>query len=149
GMSRGTPETTDEAERLCRRAIAMASSYGQAHSLLAWAILRRAQWVGDLRTVEAEVSAEAQFDLALDDRDPWAYLVQANLFRRTRRFAEAARSARRALELNPNSAMAHADLAISLAYQAHPDATDSAEHALRLSPRDRHVASHASLALTI
>jgi cytochrome c-type biogenesis protein CcmH/NrfG len=45
--------------------------------------------------------------------------------------------------------MAHADLAISLAYQAHPDAIDSAEHALRLSPRDRHVASHASLALTI
>ena len=149
GMSQVTPEATAEAERLCRQAIAMAPNYGQAHSLLAWAILRRAQWVGDLRTVEIEVNREAQIALTLDDRDPWAYLVQANLFRRTRRFVESARAARRALELNPNSAMAHADLAISLAYQAHPDAVNNAEHALRLSPRDRNVASYASLALTI
>ena len=149
GMSQVTPEATAKAERLCRQAIAMAPNYGQAHSLLAWAILRRAQWVGDLRTVEIEVNREAQIALTLDDRDPWAYLVQANLFRRTRRFTESARAARRALELNPNSAMAHADLAISLAYRAHPDAVNNAEHALRLSPRDRNVASYASLALTI
>jgi cytochrome c-type biogenesis protein CcmH/NrfG len=53
------------------------------------------------------------------------------------------------LELNPNLAMGHADLAISIAHLGNREAIDSAEHALRLSPRDRNVASEASLALTI
>jgi TolB-like protein/class 3 adenylate cyclase len=148
-IGQGTSEAAAEAERLCRRAIAIAPGYGQAHSLLGWAILRRAIWSGELRTVTAEVSTETQIALSLDDRDPWAHLIQAMLLRRSRRFAEAAHSARRALELNPNLAVAHADLALSLAHQVNPEAIASAEHALRLSPRDRIVATHASLALTI
>jgi adenylate cyclase len=145
----GTPDAAAEAERLCRRGIAVAPGYGQAHSLLAWAILRRSLWSGDLGTMLAEVVTETQIALSLDDRDPWAHLVQAMSLRRSRRFADAARSARRALELNPNLAMAHADLAISLSHLGTQEAVDSAEHALRLSPRDRNVASEASLALTI
>ena len=55
---------------------------------------------------------------------------------------------RRALELNPNFALAHAFLANALALQgAHQEAVDSAEHALRLSPRDRLVGTYASLAM--
>jgi len=148
-IGRGTPDASAEAEVLCRRAIAIASGYGQAHSLLGFAILRRSLSSGDFDTAMAEISAETQIALSLDDRDPWAHLVQAMSLRRSRRFADAARSARRALELNPNLAAAHADLAISLAHQGDQQAMDSAEHALRLSPRDRNVTMFASLALTI
>jgi adenylate cyclase len=70
------------------------------------------------------------------------------LFNRLRRFGEAVHSFRRALDLNPNFAPAHALLGQPLALQgAHQEAVDSAEHALRLSPRDRHVGTYASLAM--
>jgi adenylate cyclase len=147
-IGQGTRAENTEAEVFCRRAITIAPGYGRAHSLLAWALLRRAVYSGDLRTVLLEVGAETQTALALDDRDPWAHFAQGMLHQRSRRFGEAARSLRRALELNPNFALAHAYLALPLAHQeAHQDAVDSAEHALRLSPRDRTVGYYASLAM--
>src|SRR5215813_9948175 len=78
-IGQGTRGSNAEAERLCRRAIAISPGYGQAHSLLAWSLVRSTIWSGDLRTVEAEIAAEAQAALAADDRDPWAYLAQGNL----------------------------------------------------------------------
>jgi TolB-like protein len=147
-IGQGTRDETTEAEALCRRAIAIAPGYGRAHSLLAWALLRRTWWSGDLRTVVPEVSAETQTARAHDDRDPWAHLTQGILLRRLRRFGEAARSARQALELNPNFALAHADLGMTLSFQgAYQEAIASAKHAVRLSPRDRHVGTYASLAM--
>ena len=59
-IGQGTRDENIEAEALCRRAIAIAPGYGRAHSLLAWALLRRTVWSGDLRTVVPEVSAEAK-----------------------------------------------------------------------------------------
>jgi TolB-like protein/cytochrome c-type biogenesis protein CcmH/NrfG len=149
-IGQGTRNEITEAEALCRRAIAIAPGYGRAHSLLAWALLRRTTWPGGFRTIVPEVSAETQTALALDDRDPWAHYAQGHLLNRLRRFGEAARSLRRALELNPNFALAHAYLAVSLAFQGvHQEAVDSAEHALRLSPRDRSVGHYASFAMAI
>ena len=109
-IGQGTRDENTEAEALCRRAIAIAPGYGRAHSLLAWALLRRTTWSGDLRTVMPEISAETRTALALDDRDPWAHFAQGNLLYRLRRFGDAARALRRALELNPNFALAHAFL---------------------------------------
>src|SRR5713101_4624635 len=43
-IGQGTRDENTEAEALCRRAIAIAPGYGGAHSLLAWALLRRTQW---------------------------------------------------------------------------------------------------------
>jgi len=147
-IGQGTRDENTEAEALCRRAIAIAPGYGRAHSLLAWALLRRSLWTGDFQTVVPEVSAETQTALALDDRDPWAYFPSAMLQARLRRRGEAARSIRRALELNPNFALAHAFLATTLSNQgAHQEALGSAEHALRLSPRDRPVGVYASMAM--
>ena len=40
-IGQGTRDENTEAEALCRRAIAIAPGYGRAHSLLAWALLRR------------------------------------------------------------------------------------------------------------
>jgi tetratricopeptide (TPR) repeat protein len=65
-----------------------------------------------------------------------------------RRFDEAVRASRRALELNPNFALAHAFLGVSLAHQgARQQAVESAQQALRLSPRDRHVGTYASITM--
>jgi TolB-like protein/class 3 adenylate cyclase/tetratricopeptide (TPR) repeat protein len=147
-IGQGTRDENTEAEALCRRAIAIAPGYARAHSLLAWALLRGSAVSGDLQTVVAEVSAETHTALALDDRDPWAYLAQGNLFNRLRRFGDAERAFRRALDLNLNFALAHAFLAQPLASQgAYQEAVDSAEHALRLSPSDRHVGTYASMAM--
>jgi adenylate cyclase len=149
-IGQGTRDENAEAEALCRRAIAIAPGYGRAHSLLAWALLRRIAWSGDLRMVVPEVSAETQTALALDDRDPWAHFAQGMLQLRLRRFGEAVRALRRALELNPNFAAAHALLANTLAIQgAHQEAVGSAEHALRLSPRERPVGVYASMAMAL
>ncbi len=147
-IGQGTRDENTEAEALCRRAIAIAPGYGRAHSLLAWALLRRPAWSGDLRTVVPEISTETQTALALDDRDPWAHFALGMLQLRLRRFAEAVRALRRALELNPNFAAAHALLANTFAnHRAHQEAVGSAEHALRLSPRERPVGVYASMAM--
>lgn len=147
-IGQGTRDENTEAEALCRRAIAIAPGYGRAHSLRAWTLLRRTTWSGDFRVVMPEISAETRAALALDDRDPWAHFVQGNLFFRTRRFDDAARALRRALELNPNFALAHAFLGSSLNMQgAHQEAVDSAERALRQSPRDRSVGTYASMTM--
>jgi TolB-like protein/Tfp pilus assembly protein PilF len=137
------------AEALCRRAIALAPGYGQAHSLLAWILVRRSSRSGgDLRTVLPEASAEARTALDLDERDPWAQLTHGVVLWRMRRHGEAERAIRRALELNPNFALAHAYLGLPLgALGAHKEAAERAQHALRLSPSDLLVGIQASLAM--
>jgi adenylate cyclase len=127
----------NEAEALCRRAIAISPSYGQAHSLLAWVLLRRTDWSGDVASFFAEAAAEARTALDIDDQDPWAYLTRGLVLYRQRHHGEAERACRRALELNPNFALAHAILGLPLAYRgAHGEAFESAERAMRLSPND-------------
>src|SRR5262249_11640482 len=71
-----------------------------------------------------------------------------NLSNRLRRSAEAERTFRRALELNPNLALAHAMLGASLSARGlHQEGIERAEHAMRLSPNDRGVGMFALLAL--
>src|SRR5207244_2772729 len=50
-VGQGTFAGHQEAESLCRRAIANAPGYCQAHSLLAWVLLRRTIWSGNIRSV--------------------------------------------------------------------------------------------------
>jgi tetratricopeptide (TPR) repeat protein len=147
-IGQGSRDENAEAEALCRRAIAIAPGYGRAHSLLAWALLRRTMWSGGTKSVVPEANAEARIALGLDERDPWAHLAHGVVLFRKRQHGDAQRAFHRALELNPNFALAHARLAQPLYLQeAHQEAIDSAEHALRLSPRDRLVGTYASLAL--
>jgi tetratricopeptide (TPR) repeat protein len=144
-IGQGTRQGDFEAEALCRRAIASSSNYGQAHSLLAWSLLRKTLWSGDLRTVLPEVSAEVELALAYDDRDPWAYLAQCMALVRQRRFDDSARAAHRALDLNPNFALAYAFLGHPLIWQGeHERAISCAQDALRLSPHDRLVSTYAA-----
>jgi TolB-like protein len=146
----GTREANSEAEALCRRAIAIFPGYGQAHSLLAWSILRRSIWLGDFKGIVPEVSAETAEALALDDRDPWAYVAQGMLSNRLRRFDDGVRAWRKALELNPNFALAHAVLSLALSQKSEFDeAIQSAQRAMRLSPSDRLVGTYATFGVAM
>jgi adenylate cyclase len=148
--SQGTHAGMTEAEALCRRAITIAPGYSQAHSLLAWVVIRRTSWSGDVRTVLAEATNEAQTALGLDERDPWAHLTHGVVLWRMRRHGEAERAFRRALESNPNFALAHAFLGLPLAgVGAHQEALDSAKQALRLSPKDPLVFNFAARAMAV
>jgi TolB-like protein len=135
----------EESEALCRRAIAIAPGYGQAHSLLAWMVTRRtSQSGGDVMAILPEAMAEARIALDLDEGDPWAHMAHGMVLWRMHRHGEAERAYRRALELNPNFALAHALVGLPLAVQgAHQEAIWSAEHALRLSPNDRLIGGYA------
>jgi TolB-like protein len=148
-MGHCTRADDGEAERLCRRAIAISPGYGQAYSLLAWVLIRRAALVGDLiNTVLPKARAKARKALDLDPGDAWAHVADGMVLWRNRRHREAERAFRRALELNPNFALAHALLGLALAAQrTHKEATVSTEHALRLSPSDRLVDFYASRAM--
>ena len=145
-IGQGTRDENTEAEALCRRAIAIAPGYGRAHSLLAWALLRR---------TTGPATSEPSCQRSARKHGPHSGSTTAIPGRIWRTeccvfecaaVGEAERAFRRALELNPNFALAHARLAGSLAVQgARQEAADSAEHALRLSPRDRNVGTYASL----
>jgi len=148
-VGQGTRVGDMEAEGLCRRAIAIAPGYGQAHSLLAWALMRRpARLGGDIGSVLPEAMPESRAALGLDERDPWAHLSHGLVLWRTRRHNEAERAFRRALELNPNFALAHACLGLPLAVRGElKEAIRTAQHALLLSPNDRIIGARASEAV--
>jgi len=113
-------------------------------------LLRRTQFAGQVEALLLEAMAEARTALGLDDRDPWAHLAHGVALFRVRRYGEAERALRRALEFNPNLALAHAYLAWPLAVRgAHEEALKSAEHALRLSPNDPLVGAQGSYSIAI
>src|SRR5262249_31389514 len=135
----------NEAEALCRRAIAISPGYGQAQSLLSWVLLRRTDWSGDVASFFAEAEARARTALDIDEQDPWAHLTHGLVLYRQRRHGETERAFLRALELNPNFALAHAVLGLPLAYRgAHGEAVESAQRAMRLSPNDPLIGRQAS-----
>jgi adenylate cyclase len=147
-LGQGTREANTDAEALCRRAIAIAPDYGQAHSLLAWVLLRRTSWSGGLRAAVPEISTEVQAALGLDDHDTWAHLAHGILFLRLRRFDESVRALRRTVELNPNFALGHGALGLPLAlHGAQEEAIRCADYALRLSPNDRLVGAYSARAI--
>ena len=149
-VGEGTRTGNTQAEALCRRAIDIAPDYGQAHSLLAWVLERGTDWSGNVRTVLLEATTAAQTALRLDERDPWAHLTHGAVLWRTKCNEESERVLCRALELNPNFALAHALLARPLAMRgAHEEAIKSAQHALRLNPRDPLVGTYASFATAL
>jgi tetratricopeptide (TPR) repeat protein len=110
--------------------------------------LRSSNFGRNVKTVLAEATDETNKALNLDERDPWAYLTRGAVFFRGCRHGEAERAYRRALEFNPNFALAHALLSEPLAAQgANNEAVACAEHAVRLSPSDRLLGGTASFAM--
>jgi hypothetical protein len=83
-----------DAPTMTKGAIAIAPSYGHAHSVLPWVLLRRTDWSGDVVSFFAE--AEARTALDIDEQDPWAHLTYGLVFYRQRRHGEAERAYGRA-----------------------------------------------------
>jgi TolB-like protein len=147
-IGKGTRNPNAKAELLCRRAILLAPGCARAHSLLSWAVLGRLDWAGDVLSMLPEAREHAFAGLQLDERDPWAHLSQAVVLFRSREQGEAERGIRRALELNPNFALAYARLAdVLAAHGAGQEAIKCAERALRFSPVDRRVGTYATMAM--
>jgi adenylate cyclase len=141
-VSQGTLDGNAQAEALCRRAVLITPRYSQARSLLAWVLLR------GYRPRLQEALTEATTALSVDERDAWAHLTHGIALWRMRRHDEAERAFRRALDLNPNFALALAFLGCPLATRgADEEAIRSAERALRLSPADGLVSAYASFAM--
>ena len=141
-VSQGTLDGNAQAEALCRRALLTAPRYSQARSLLAWVLLR-----GHGPRLQ-EALTESIAALSFDERDAWAHLTHGIALWRMRRHRLAEQAFRRALDFNPNFALALAFLGCPLAVRgANEEAVRSAERALRLSPADGLVSAYASFAM--
>src|SRR5262245_50095621 len=93
---------------ILRRTIERYPDYGPAHSMLAFMLLlsqltgwKREEALGKEAASFAERAAE------LDDSDPWAHLALGYVALSRRRTDEAVEEFQRALDLNPNFAVAH------------------------------------------
>jgi len=137
-LGRMTKDDTDQARQLLKRAIAISPRYAKAHSLLAWAeVLLLGRGASDLETALPLAEHHARTALALDDADPWTFVGIAIVENFRSRYAEAMPAFHRAIELNPNFAMAHGWLAGAFALSGQTDAAlEAAQRAMRMSPRD-------------
>jgi tetratricopeptide (TPR) repeat protein len=137
-LARITIEDNEQARQLLNRAIALSPRYAKAHSLLAWAEINVVhKGVSDPSIVLPLAERHARTALALDDADPWTHFAAAYIEFFQSRYAPAIAAFRRAMELNPNFAMAHGWLGGALAYDGQSDAAlEALTQAMRMSPRD-------------
>ena len=123
---------------ILRRTIERYPDYGPAHSMLAFMLLlsqltgwKREEALGKQAALLAERAAE------LDDSDPWAHLALGYVALSRRRTDEAVEEFQRALDFNPNFAVAHGYLAMALALDGRSEkAITHAEQAIHMSPHD-------------
>src|SRR5262249_43616178 len=123
---------------ILRRTIERYPDYGPAHSMLAFMLLL-SQLTGWKReeALGKEAASFADRAAELDDSDPWAHLALGYLALSRRRTDEAVEEFQRALDLNPNFAVAHGYLAMALALDGRSEeAIAHAEQAIHMSPQD-------------
>ncbi|MCG2671532.1 winged helix-turn-helix domain-containing tetratricopeptide repeat protein [Bradyrhizobium sp. GCM10023182] len=132
-------ENLDIAADFANRAIAIAPEFGLPYGLRAFALGYRAytQWGPDWRQDAAQASADIKRTLSDQPDDPTALFLAGGASHFMGRHRTSIGLFERAIELNPNLAMAHGLLAISCASIDRPaDGLAHVETALRLSPRD-------------
>lgn len=131
-------QSSKEALALLDRAIESDPTYARAYSQKSWTLAWRALqgWESMDSALPAAIYAS---DMAIKyDRDePWAYIGLVFISVITRDGDKLLSSALRAVELNPNFALAHSFVGLSYALTGHGgDAFSWIEKARRLSPRD-------------
>jgi adenylate cyclase len=109
---RGSRDDTKAAIGILEQATARYPDYALAHSLLSFS-LTFAGHMGWTDQAEALKNSRRHVNVAvkLDDNDPWAHVALGYLAMLERRTEESIAAYRRALELNPNSAVARGELA--------------------------------------
>jgi adenylate cyclase len=138
-LIRLTKESLDTSVDLASRAIEIAPDFALAYGLRSFALGYRAytqwgpDWYGDAKQASADISRT----LGLQGSDPTALFLAGGASHFMARHRASVGLLERAIELNPNLAMAHGLLAISYASLDRPaDGLAHIERALRLSPRD-------------
>jgi TolB-like protein/Flp pilus assembly protein TadD len=137
-------EDNELARRVLDRAIALSPRYAKAHSLRTFAELRAfATGVTDLETTLSVAQQHARLALELDDQDAWTYFAIGAVEFWWGHYRDAIGAYLRAIDLNPNFALAHGFLGESLAWDCQSDAALTAvDGAIRMSPHDPFNAVH-------
>ena len=134
-----TKENLDTTVDMATRAIEMAPDFGLAYGLRAFALGYRAytQWGADWYEDAKQASSDISRTLGLQSNDPTVLFLVGGASHFMARHRASVGLLERAIELNPNLAMAHGLLGISYASIDRPiDGLAHIERALRLSPRD-------------
>jgi TolB-like protein/Flp pilus assembly protein TadD len=128
----------EAARELLRKAVTLDPGYGQAHSLLSFAITLGVHMGWDPRESALALASDgARRALFLDTDDPWAHVALGYVLAWSARADEAIAEYQKALALNPNFAVAHWLLALALCYLGRAEeALTHGDQAERLSPRD-------------
>jgi len=133
-----TEEGSRDALQLLDRAIEIDPTYARAYSQKAWTIAWRIhQGWEDADIALARSKDAAEKAIRFDPDEPWAYIGWLFIATITRDSDLLLSSAQRAIELNPNFAMAHSWLGAAYALIGQGDKSiEWIEKARRLSPRD-------------
>jgi TolB-like protein/Flp pilus assembly protein TadD len=121
-----------------QHAVGAYPEYAPARSLLAFSLLFAVHmgWLARAQVLRAG-HEHALAGTRLDDHDPWGHIALGYHALMERRTEEAIAAFRRAVDLNPNSAAAHAHLGHGLAFSGRDEeAIRHAGEAIRLSPLD-------------
>jgi adenylate cyclase len=132
---------------LLRSAVRQYPDYGPAHSLLAFVLLISGQvgWTTDgigygyqlSDDLKHEAATLARRALQLDYDDPWAHFALGNCCFAERRTEEAVNEYLKAIDLNPNFAIAYGSLGRALVFDGqYEDAISYFQKAFRMSPHD-------------
>jgi TolB-like protein/cytochrome c-type biogenesis protein CcmH/NrfG len=144
-----TSKESQSAIALLEEAVEKYPDYGPAHGLLAFALLVSGHvgWIpetGDPRHTTELVHRAGELArraVELDYEDPWAHYALGNYCFIERRTDEAVREYLKAIDLNPNFAIAYGSLGRALVFDGQPeDAINYFQKALRMSPHDPLVA---------
>jgi adenylate cyclase len=127
-----------EAIELLDRALAIDPTYARAYSQKAWTMAWRIhQGWEDIESALPTAIDAAEMAIRYDPDEPWAYIAWIFIATTTRDIEKLLWSARKAIELNPNFALAHSCLGAAHALTGRGDqAFKMIETARRLSPRD-------------
>jgi TolB-like protein/Tfp pilus assembly protein PilF len=137
--SRYTRKDVAEAQRLLRKAIELDKMSAEAFCLLAFTHLMQVQfgWSESLVQSIQEAAKAAQSAVAIDDRDAWTHTALGMVDLISKRYDNAVRRLKRAVDLNPNLANAYGSLGQALSLAGEYDAAvTQINKAIRLSPRD-------------
>jgi TolB-like protein len=145
-MWRVSAEEQRRAQEFLQQAIALDAEYAHAHALLGWTYVSMFNVdshrpIRELTDKSIDAGGKA---MALDDQEPWGHLVVGLGHARRRRPDPAISHLSKAVDLNPNFALAYAGLGYALACGGEPErGLQSLEQAERLSPRDPFLAVYA------
>ena len=138
-LAAGSRDDLQSALDLLERAVECDPRYARAHANLSQVQVLMAYqgWVADRDQSFEAAAASARRAIELDAGDPLAHYAKGHVAALKRQHGDALPSLMKAVELNPNFALAHSRLGITLAFHGRlEEGIAHTSRALRISPRD-------------